>query len=269
MKIGIFFDHLRVASDQTGLPLETVASEAARIGIDYVHVNGEFWMNNEKRVDDLMNKAGLHVGAADGFFALTQGQDIDKAEQLIRFMSRKNVRQLLLIPGFVHAAQSRQSAMDEAAKYMKHLAYLAKSLHVQISLEDFDNTQAPFGTWQELKWYVEQIPEMRISFDTGNFAYFGQDALEAFDQLAHYTCLVHLKDRKFEGRPGEKGVEAADGRKLYPCAVGSGQIPMAELIRRFQSSGFDGRMTIEHFDSADMLGDMRQSVCWLKEQLKQ
>ncbi len=267
MKIGIFFDHLRVASDQTGLPLNKVVQEAAGLGIDYVHVNGEFWMNNEQRVDELLQNAGLRVGAVDGFFALTQGEETDKAEELIRFMSRKGVEQLLLIPGFVHEAQSRQSAMDEALKHMKHLVYLARCMHVQCSLEDFDNVAAPFGTWQELKWYVEQIPELRISFDTGNFAYFAQDALEAYEQLSPYVCLVHLKDRKYEGRPGEKGLIAADGKKLYPSAVGSGQMPIKKLIARLTADGFDGCMTIEHFDSADMMSDMRQSVGWLKEQL--
>ena len=139
---------------------------------------------------------------------------------------------------------------------------------MQCSLEDFDNAEAPFGTWQELKWYVEQVPGLNISFDTGNFAYFGQDVLEAFGQLAPYVCLVHVKDRKAEGRPGEKYTEAVDGRKLYPSAVGSGQIPMAEVIERLKKNGFDGCMTIEHFDSADMLGDMRKSAEWLKECLK-
>jgi len=267
MKIGIFFDHLRVASDQTGLPLDKVVQEAAELGIDYVHINGEFWMNNEQRVDEMLAKAGLRVGAADGFFGLTQGKEMDKAEELIRFMSRKGVEQLLLIPGFVHEAQSRQSAMDEAAKHMKHLVYLARSMHVQCSLEDFDNTSAPFGMWQELKWYMEQIPELRISFDTGNFAYFAQDAMEAYEQLAPYVCLVHLKDRKYEGRPGEKELAAVNGVKLFPSAVGSGEMPMGELIARLKADGFDGCMTIEHFDSADMMADMRQSIHWLKEQL--
>jgi len=163
MKIGIFFDHLRVASDQTGMSLEKIVHETAKLGIDYVHVNGEFWMNNEQRLDEMLQKAGLRVGAADGFFSLTQGREIDKAEEMIRFLSRKGVEQLLLIPGFVHEAQSRQSAMDEAARHMKQLVYLARSLHVQCSLEDFDNTAAPFGTWQELKWYLEQIPELIVS----------------------------------------------------------------------------------------------------------
>lgn len=267
VKIGIFLDHLRVASDQTGLPLEAVVQTAAKLGIDYVHVNGEFWMNNEQRVDEMLHKASLRVGAVDGFFALTQGKDMDKAEKLIRFMSRKGTEQLLLIPGFVHEAQSRQSAMDEAARHMRHLLYLARSLHVQCSLEDFDNAAAPFGTWQELKWYMEKLPELKISFDTGNFAYFAQDALEAYAQLAPYICLVHLKDRKYEGRPGEKGLLAADGRTLYPSAVGSGRMPMRKLIERLKADGFDGMMTIEHFDSADMMTDMCQSAEWLKEQI--
>lgn len=263
MKIGIFLDHLRDASSQTGMPLGNVALEAARMGIEFVHVNGEFWMENEARVDELLEKSGLYVGSSDNIFRFTQHQELDKAEKLIRFLSRKGVEQLLLIPGFVHEAQSRQSAMDEAAKCMKELMYLARSMHVKCSLEDYDNATAPFGTWQELKWYVEQIPELGISFDTGNFAYFGQDALEAYEQLKPYICHVHLKDRKYTGRSNEKPLKALDGQLLYPSAVGSGEMPIREILTDLKQSGYQGGILIEHFGSADMMADMSASAEWL------
>ncbi len=267
MKIGIFLDHLRDISKQTGMTLEAAAKEAVNCGISFVHVNGDFWMENEERVDRLLEQTGLTVGCSDNIFQLTQGKDADKAEKLIRFLSRKGVEQLLLIPGFVHEAQSRQSAMDEAARHMKELAYLGRSLHVQCSLEDYDNQKAPFGIWQELKWYMEQVPDLRISFDTGNFAYFGQDAWEAYQQLKPYICLVHAKDRKYAGRDGEEPLKAADGKLLYPSAVGSGAMPMKQILEDLKASGYDGCVLIEHFGSADMLADMRQSAEWLKPYL--
>lgn len=268
MKIGVFLDHLRDAGRQTGRTLESVCAEAADMGIEFVHVNGDFWMGNESRVDDLLETAGLYAGSSDNIFHLTQGRDVDRAEQLIRFLSRKGVKQLLLIPGFVHQAQTRQSAMDEAARHMKDLMYLARSLHVQCSLEDYDNANAPFGTWQELKWYADMIPELGISFDTGNFAYFGQDALEAYEQLKTRICHVHAKDRKYAGRPDEEPLKAQDGRLLYPSAVGSGEMPMKEILTDLMANGYEGGVLIEHFGSADMMADMRQSAQWLRELMK-
>lgn len=264
MKIGVFLDHLRDASTQTGMPLGKVAREAAQMGIEFVHVNGAFWMENESRVDELLEEAGLYAGSSDNIFHFTQNRDLDKAEKLIRFLSRKGVEQLLLIPGFVHEAQSRQSAMDEAAKCMKELMYLARSLHVKCSLEDYDNALAPFGTWQELKWYVEQIPELGISFDTGNFAYFGQDALEAYKQLKPYICHVHAKDRKYTGRSAEAPLKAMNGKMLYPSAVGSGEMPIRDILMDLKQAGYQGGVLIEHFGSADMIADMRASAEWLR-----
>lgn len=265
MKIGIFLDHLRDAGRQTGRTLESVALEAAAMGISFVHINAEFWMDNEARVDELLQKTGLYAGSSDQILHLTQGRDLDKAERVIRFLSRKGVGQLLLIPGFVHEAQTRQSAMDEAARHMKELMYLARSLHVKCSLEDYDNSTAPFGTWQELKWYAEQIPELGVSFDTGNFAYFGQDAMEAYRQLKPYICHVHAKDRKYTGRANETPLIAQNGKALYPSAVGSGEMPMREILEDLKQSGYQGGVLIEHFDSGDMLADMKQSAEWLKQ----
>ena len=265
MKIGIFLDHLRDASRQTGLTLEAVAKEAFSMGIEFVHANGDFWMENEQLVDELLEKTGLYVGSSDNIFHLTQGRDMDKAEKLIRFLSRKGVEQLLLIPGFVQESQNHQSAMNEAAKHMKELVALAGNLHVKCSLEDYDNSTAPFGTWQELKWYVDQIPDLGISFDTGNFAYFGQSAMEAYQQLKPYICLVHAKDRKYSGRKAEQLLKAVDGTMLYPSAVGSGEMPIKEIMSDLKASGYDGGVLIEHFDSADMMTDMRESAEWLKK----
>ena len=264
MKIGVFLDHLRDASTQTGEPLNKIALRAAQAGIEFVHVNGNFWMENEARVDELLEQAGLYVGSSDNIFHFTQNRDLDKAEKLIRFLSRKGVEQLLLIPGFVHAAQSRQSAMDEAARCMKELMYLARSLHVKCSLEDYDNASAPFGTWQELKWYVDQIPELGISFDTGNFAFFGQHALEAYEQLKPHICHVHLKDRKYSGRSGEEPLRALDGKLLYPSSVGGGEMPVKEIVSDLKKNGYQGGVLIEHFGSADMMADMLASAEWLK-----
>ena len=267
MKIGIFLDHLRVASDQTGKSLEETALEAAGLGIECVHVNGEFWMANEQRVDDLLQKAGLYVEAADGFFSLTQGKDIEKAEEMIRFLSAKNVRHLLMIPGFMHEAQSRASAMDESVRWLKGLCYLARGLHVQCSMEDFDHASAPYGTWQDLKWYTEQLSDMKVCFDTGNFIYFDQNVQEAYEQLASKICMVHLKDRALVGREGERPVCTPNGKKLYPCAVGSGVIPITDVLCRLKKDDFRGCVMIEHFDSADMMADIRASAQWLHEQL--
>ena len=267
MKIGIFLDHLKDASAQTGMPLEMVAKEAFTAGIEFIHVNGEFWMENEERIDKLLQNTGLSIGSADLMCQLTQGKDVEKAERLIRFMSKKGVEQLLLIPGFVHEAQSRKAAMEQSAQHLKHLLYLARSLHVQCSLEDYDNQAAPFGTWQELKWYVERLPELGICFDTGNFAFFGQDAVEAYEQLEPYVCFVHAKDRKYEGRLGEEGLKAVDGKLLYPSATGLGEMPIQEIIMRLKTKRYAGGILIEHFGSADMMLDMCQSAAWLREQL--
>ena len=265
MKIGIFLDHLREASNQSRLSLNEVAQHAAQMGISFVHVNTDFWMENEARVDDLLAQAGLYAGSADSTLQFTQGRDLDQAEKVIRFLSRKGVKQLLLIPGFLHEAQSRSSAMDEAARHMNEMMYLARSLHVQCSIEDYDNIRAAYGTWQELKWYMEQVPELKITFDTGNFAYFGQDALEAYQQLKPFICHVHAKDRRSVGRSGEQPLKALNGNLLYPSAVGSGEMPIREILTDLKASGYDGGVLIEHFGSANMLEDMQRSAEWLKQ----
>jgi len=50
---------------------------------------------------------------------------------------------------------------------------------------------------------------------------------------------------------------------MYPVSVGAGCIHMRELIEGLKSLGYDGILSIEHFDSPDQLGDIQHSAEWL------
>ena len=38
-----------------------------------------------------------------------------------------------------------------------------------ITLEDFDDYMAPYSNSFELQWFLDQVADLKITFDTGNF----------------------------------------------------------------------------------------------------
>ena len=95
----------------------------------------------------------------------------------------------------------------------------------------------------------------------------GQDVLEAYTLLRGRVGHVHLKDRSFVQRNGEGPKVAMDGTPLYPCPVGGGDLPVAEVVSRLKRDGYGGIYTIEHYGASSALDYLRRSIDWVKEQL--
>ena len=109
------------------------------------------------------------------------------------------------------------------------------------------------------------------AFDTGNFAAFHEDELEAFELFADRIRTVHLKDRSRTRRhAGDAPFVCADGNPVYACTTGSGYIRIGEILNRLKQRNYSGNVIAELYacDADHVLQDAADSVRWLKEQLK-
>lgn len=259
MELGIFYDHLRAAAAQESLPISEVCLLASAMGYRYVDIDGGEYMRDWRSVDATLGAADMRVGCVDGRFDLAHESGMVEAEALIRFAADRGVGNVLLIPGSVLPGEEREAVMERVSLALRPLARLGKQLGVCCSLEDYDAADAPYGTARELQWYMERVDGLGCTFDTGNFAYFGEDALTAFAALKPFTVMLHLKDRAARSLRGEEGSVAADGETmLYPCAVGEGGMPVEPIVRAM--AGRDIGMTAEHFGANRMLEVMRLSA---------
>lgn len=259
MSVGVFFHHLREAARQENLTISEVVIRAASLGVSYVDIEGDHMMLNERELYDLLYSHGITVGCLDGRFDLAHDNGVKNAEELIRFAAAFQTPHVLLIPGQVKPGEERKQVMERIADNLRPLVRLGRELGVCCSLEDYDAPDTPYGTAEELLWYMERVDGLGCSFDTGNFAYFGQDALKAFEMLKPYIVLLHLKDRASHSLRGEQPTIAMDGvTPLYPCAVGEGDMPIKQIVQAF--AGKNIGMTIEHFGANRQLELITRSV---------
>ena len=108
------------------------------------------------------------------------------------------------------------------------------------------------------------------AFDTGNFAAFNEDELEAFELFADRIRTVHMKDRSRTRRhPGDTPFVCADGKPVYACTTGSGYIRIAEILKRLKERNYGGNVIVELYacDPRFVLEDAAASVRWVKEQI--
>ena len=108
--------------------------------------------------------------------------------------------------------------------------------------------------------------------DMGNFACADEDSARAVSRLAPYAIHAHAKDfyiRPF-GSPeieGEKSFLSRGCRRLVGCAVGDGDIPVAQCVAILKKAGYDGWLSIEFEGNGDCVEEIAKGLANLKSYL--
>ena len=255
--------HLKELSAQKGCSLATAAKEAKRSGIDYIELDYADTIGHEAEVKALLDNAGLRVGGINTYFDFGHQSQPDLIESALDMAQQLDAALIMAIPGFLEPGDDCSAIREKLAAGLNELCAAASKRGISIAMEDFDGENAPFSRMDEMRWMLDRVPALGCAFDTGNFLFFGEDVLKAYDLVEKRITHVHMKDLAFAPLRGEKGKTSLKGKKLYPAPVGSGELPMAEIVRRLYERGYDGLYAIEHFSAGDQLLFMRRSARWL------
>jgi sugar phosphate isomerase/epimerase len=270
VKLSVFFHHIETAAKQRGIPLAEMVKETRSYGIEAVEVDYAAASQDLAGLKSMLEDADMGVACVYGFFRFGEKRDSAPGLAFLDAAAVLGADKVLVIPGFIGgdaSQEERSHSLQGMAAALKDMCQHGAKQGITVTMEDFDDASAPFSTSDELLWFLEAVPDLRITFDTGNFIYRGEDALEAYGKLREHVVHVHCKDRSLDARNGGTPKLCVDGTKLYPSPVGDGCIPLADLVDRFKESGYPGTYAIEHFDSVDQSRYMKQSAEWLNQRL--
>lgn len=265
MKISVFYDHLLVASQQTGQPLLDILKKVRGFGIEGVECDIEHIRGGKEELKCNLQDANLKVASVYGFFDFGNNLDYEKGYVFIDDIAYMGAKKALVIPGFVkqkHGA-TYKIALENMVDVLNKLCDYAETKDITVTLEDFDDYTAPFSTDEELHWFMKQVPKLRCTFDTGNFMYSEIDEIKAFELLKDKIVHVHCKDRSLTSAKGEEPKETVEGRAMYSSPVGYGCIQMEEIISRLKNLEYRGFLAIEHFGSQQQIDYIENSARWI------
>ena len=278
-QLSVFYEHIAEAAAQSGLTLEETCRRTKTFGFNLVEMDAKRLLTEEDVILPLLEKADIGIHCIYNFFDFGVGADhlaADRAEaeKVVSLCVRANCSKLLVVAGFLtgdemergsEAYIQRRARMAESVKL---LVTLATEKSITVVMEDFDSDTAPFSTAEELLWFMENVPGLRCGFDTGNFLYSEQDAAAALPQFLPYISGVHCKDRGLTANDGVSKATVA-GRKIYPVAVGSGDLDIERIMVAVLDAGYTCPFVAEHFDSKHQLRDMERSADWMRAVLKE
>lgn len=273
-QLSIFYEHIAEAAEQCGLSLEEVCCKVKEFGYDLVEMDAARLLREEEKILLLLAKSGLAVNCIYNFFSLGEKEDHleeDRVqiEKVIDLAVRANCSRILVVAGFLKEDELERGS----AGYIAHRERIAEGVRLAVAMaaekgitvimEDFDGLSAPFSTTDELLWFMENVPGLRCGFDTGNFLYSEEEALEALPTLLPYIGGIHCKDRSFKENDGNIKLTVKD-RAMYPVAVGDGELDIETMLLEILASGYTGTITAEHFDTKHQLRDMERSAKFMR-----
>ncbi len=263
MRISVFLSQLKSVCTQRGMEFSEVVKIVAEAGVKGVDVD-QWAVPATIQELPLLKKHGICVNsliARADFFHAPDPLFVDKLIADCKALKTDNI---LLVPGLWQEGDDHKMCMEQSLEPLRHATLKAKENGIFIGLEDYTPTES-VGSVDELLFYLKNIPELHVIFDTGNFLYCGEDAFDAYKILKPYIKhQVHLKDRSFAGRESETPT-IIDGEQVYSAAVGKGFLPIKEILDDLKASGFEGSITAELFGTKDSLTDILTSVEWMKQ----
>lgn len=266
MKISAFYNHIEEAAQQTGLSVDQILAKLNGFGITLVELDDAL-ITDAAALKQKLDAVGLGVSSTYHYYDLRKPAvphlgyaQVDNAVAL-------GCKRVMIVPGlYSEGADEKQitTERENVLHMMRETCQYAAERGVVPTIEDYDNALSPIATAEQMDWFAQRIPQLRITMDTGNFMYSAQSELDAYALFKGRIAHVHCKDRALTPGGGEPKADV-NGRLMYPCAVGEGVIAMEQIVTDLVKSGYDDAFVIEHFGSNDHLGMMERSAKWLLE----
>lgn len=270
-KLAIFLDHLLEAARQEGITPDDALTRVRLLGYEGLEVTHDPDMDAYALANRFMHA---------GFFVSTlcvrmdfanHPEDMRLALSALDQCCALGAQNYLAIPGMIDLNDPARAQVqrENMVAGLSILCEHAKKRGVTVVMEDYDSAASPYATAQGVRFFMDRVPELRVAFDTGNFAFSDEDELAAFDLLKDRIAHVHLKDRAlYTADPTERPTTTLGGRKLYACPFGYGITKGDEILRRLMAMNYQGVLTVEHYGTPRQLHYMERSIAYVNARIR-
>lgn len=260
MKLSVFYHHICEAAQQSGKTVPEILKTAKSFGIDYLEFDIADLKNDETA--DILSNSGMKISSVYGFYDFAGSADLGGAFYHCDRAAELGSEKIMLIPGF-YSANDKLVMEKEREKMLAAMRTVCEYAHekgLTPTIEDFDDFLSPISTSERMLDFVNEVPYLKVTFDTGNFMYSAESENYAFERLKSYIVHVHCKDRSMTPDERCEMKCAVDGTEMYACPTGDGCVAVAHIVKELAKSSYDGIFTIEHFGAYDQLLFMKKSA---------
>lgn len=272
MKIAAFYENILEGAQKSGITDREALIKLYEQGMRAIYISYDSLRADKERLISLFREIGLEVEGLHGHFDLGQDPNNEGYMDMIRLAKQAGANKVLIVPGMILPGE--ENRREEKLQNMRYALTRAVACGSQegiiVTMENFDGITAPYNSVDGLWWFLDHVPGLMCTFDTGNFIMFHEDEIAAFHLFRDRICALHIKDRsKTAIGVGDIPKQCADGSCVFPAPVGSGYIQIREILSCLVRDGYQGNLIAELYDYGDTLEGVMESVSWLNAALQE
>ena len=245
-RISIFFDHVGDIARQEKISIKEAAQRIRQLGYEGIDVR----VNMSEQQLNMLDSLGFQHACAIADINFVKGEQPEAVRHALDFMHKYNYTRLLIIPGLLPENTSPELMEDVCARVTAFVKEANKE-GIDVLVEDYDNPRSPCFNTPTLDHMFAALPQLNHVFDTGNYLFCGEEVMTTLRHFRERIHHVHLKDRKAM-------------RDYASLPIGTGIVPLKEVMCELLRSGYDGWFTVEHFGASPMLEYATKSIANVK-----
>lgn len=270
MKISVFFDHVLQAREQSGKALEELLAGVRKSGIEAVEINLAYLESHPETIA-MLREANLKVSCIYEFYEMGVKDQSEKISRHINAAVGVGAGKILVVPGFLQGAEAEEMQRNivEPSSVEKWFAgnpailgmkqglldsvALGSKKGITVTVEDFDDVHSPLSGMYGIQWFLKEVPGLKYTLDMGNYLFYGENVMDAWELLKEKVAHVHCKDRQPQSNASVQ--------------TGTGYMPIKQLVEALKAQGYDDYLAVEHFDVEGQEQCMAGSAKYLKDLL--
>ena len=273
MEISTFYNSIQAGVTEKGLSIDEALEIAYKNGITAIDISST-WFEKEDTSEflELIEKHNIHISSVFAWLYCPVTTEEEYKESLKIMKNAADIAKKLKSKYLMAVPQRPLESPDtEDELYIKEyirlfadLAEYGKQIGVQITVEDYSEKRIPYTSFSELDGLLDNIPELKFTYDSGNFPLAGIDEFEGAKRYAQKTVHIHLKDLI---KVDYETNLLRDGQYYESVAIGDGYLKNKEALDYLKGVGYDGAVVIELCSGKDDFDNMIKSAKALKEML--
>ena len=292
MKTAVFYEHILEGAKQSGKSVAELMEKCASWNIRGIEIGDALLRENKEEIKELLEKNHMQVSCSNAFYDFGHNPDAAQGKKQIDLAEEFGVSKVLIIPGELSeneaaALNALSASKEQTDSYMsenasiqnmvqalKELVAYGKEKNILVTLEDFDGPVQPFARTHQLLWFMENVPGLKFTLDTGNFAYSDEDAVQAYEVLKDYIVHTHAKDgrRNYYRAPEEVyGLVEAEmlaSPSFTELPLGTGNVDFPAYLKALDEIGYHGFLTLEREVGDTPEKDIQTAVEFLQKLIR-
>ena len=172
MEISAFYENIKEGVMNDGIDMKVALAQLKQDGMEKIYFSYDTLKDDKgDTIIKMVQELELGVEGIYGFVRFDRFPMDDSYQDMIDLAVKVNADNVLLVPGFITEDDKgkEKQILGNMWTGLKNAVQYGKQQGIAVSIEDFDGLDAPYCRIDGVTEFLENVPGLQFSFDTGNF----------------------------------------------------------------------------------------------------